>query len=53
VLEGDPGVHRLVVIEFPDVAAARNFYASPDYQTIIPLRTRASDAALMIVEGAD
>jgi uncharacterized protein (DUF1330 family) len=53
VLEGEPGVHRLVVIEFPDVGAAQGFYDSPEYQAIIPLRTGASDAALLVVEGAD
>ena len=53
MLEGDPWAHRMVVIEFPDVAAAQGFYDSPEYQEIIPLRTRASNGALLIVEGAD
>ncbi len=51
VLEGAPDVHRLVIIEFSDLAAARGFYDSPDYQAIIPLRTSTSDGALFIVEG--
>jgi uncharacterized protein (DUF1330 family) len=53
MLEGEPWAHRLVIIEFPDLAAAQRFYDSPEYQEIIPLRTRASDGALLIVEGAD
>jgi uncharacterized protein (DUF1330 family) len=53
MLEGEPWAHRLVIIEFPDLAAAKGFYDSPEYQEIIPLRTRASEAALLIVEGAD
>ena len=53
MLEGEPWAHRLVVIEFPDLAAAKGFYDSPEYQEIIPLRTRASEAALLIVESAD
>lgn len=53
VLEGDPNVHRLVIIQFPDLAAAKGFYNSQEYQDVIPLRTRASDGALLIVEGAD
>jgi len=53
MLEGQPWAHRMVVIEFPDVAAAQGFYDSPEYQEIIPLRTRASEGALLIVEGAD
>ena len=52
-LEGEPWAHRLVVIEFPDLAAAQGFYDSPEYQAIIPLRTRVSEGALLIVEGAD
>jgi uncharacterized protein (DUF1330 family) len=47
--EGQPG--RLVVIEFPDMAAARRFYASPDYQAIIGTRHRAAKSRLVLVEG--
>lgn len=53
MLEGAAWAHRLVIIEFPDLAAAKGFYDSPEYQEIIPLRTRVSDGALLIVEGAD
>ena len=52
-LEGEPSAGRLVIIQFPDVATAKGFYDSPDYQAIIPLRTVASTASLLIVEGAD
>lgn len=52
-LEGEPPAPRLVIIEFPDLAAAKGFYDSPEYQEIIPLRTRASDGVLLIVDGAD
>jgi uncharacterized protein (DUF1330 family) len=38
VLEGEwPGT--VVVIEFPGIDEARDWYASPEYQTILPLRT--------------
>jgi uncharacterized protein (DUF1330 family) len=47
--EGQPG--RLVVIEFPDIAAARRFYASPEYQAIIGIRQRAAQSRLVLVEG--
>src|SRR4051794_20653590 len=53
VLEGEPEVHRLVVIEFPDVDAAKGFYECDEYQQIIPLRTNASEGSLLIVEGAE
>jgi uncharacterized protein (DUF1330 family) len=52
-LEGEPWAHRLVIIHFPDLEAAKAFYDCAEYQEIIPLRTRASDGALLIVEGAD
>jgi uncharacterized protein (DUF1330 family) len=51
VLEGEPEVHRLVIIEFPDREAARGWYESPEYQAILPLRTSTSTGALFIVEG--
>jgi uncharacterized protein (DUF1330 family) len=46
----EPG--RMVVIEFPDVQAARDWYTSPAYQAILPLRTRNCDTKMIIVEGA-
>lgn len=50
--EGAPPAGRVVVIEFPDMAAARRFYDSPDYQAILPLRLAASRGRLYLVEGA-
>jgi uncharacterized protein (DUF1330 family) len=50
-LEGDPPVGRIVVIEFPDLEAARRFYASPEYRAILPLRQAASQGRLYLVEG--
>ena len=51
VLEGAwPG--HLVMIEFPDRAAARAWYRSPAYQAIVQLRTRNSVGACILVDGA-
>ena len=50
-LEGDHEPDRLVVIEFSDMAAARRFYDSPEYQEIIGLRQEASKGRLILVEG--
>jgi uncharacterized protein (DUF1330 family) len=50
-LEGAGRPGRLVVIEFPDTAAARRFYASPEYQAIIGIRQRAATSRLVLVEG--
>ena len=49
--EGTPPAGRVVVIEFPDMAAARRFYDAPDYQAILPLRLAASRGRLYLVEG--
>lgn len=52
VREGDPGIARVVVIEFADMDAARVFYDSPEYQAILPHRTANSTGSLFLVEGA-
>ena len=52
-LEGDPDFSRLVVIEFPDLAAAQGFYDSADYQELIPHRTTNASSMLLIAEGFD
>lgn len=41
----------VVLIRFPDVAAASGWHASEVYQALIPLRTRAVDLALLIYEA--
>lgn len=41
----------LVIIEFPDREAAEQWYASPAYQAILPLRTRNSDSMAALVDG--
>ncbi len=51
LLEGDLEPSRIVVIEFADIAAARRFYGSPDYQAIIGIRQRAANSRLVLVEG--
>jgi uncharacterized protein (DUF1330 family) len=51
VLEGDIAPRRVVVLEFPDAAAIKRWYASPEYQHILELRHRASKGSLFIVEG--
>lgn len=52
MLEGEwPGI-RVVVIEYPSMEAARDFYNSPSYQEIIPLRMGASDGCLALFDAA-
>jgi uncharacterized protein (DUF1330 family) len=42
---------RLVIIRFPDVAAAQAFADDPDYQPLKALRQGAAKCTLAIVEG--
>lgn len=51
VLEGEWPLPRLVIIEFQSKDAARLFYESPEYQKILPLRQRASEGNVVLVEG--
>ena len=34
VVEGDPGLRSIVLMEFPDVASARGWYDAPEYQPL-------------------
>jgi uncharacterized protein (DUF1330 family) len=50
VLEG-PWSADLVIIGFPSLNAARNWYASKAYQEILELRTEHSDAQVLLLQG--
>ena len=50
-IEGS-GPDRHVVIEMPNVATAKAFYASEVYQKILPIALKNSNRDLVIVEGA-
>jgi uncharacterized protein (DUF1330 family) len=51
VLEGEWRPNRVVVVEFPDMAALKAWYRSPEYQPLIALRRRAATDLLIAVEG--
>jgi uncharacterized protein (DUF1330 family) len=51
VREGDWEPGRLVVIEFPDVDAARRWHDSEEYRPLRDVRDRAATARLIITEG--
>ena len=46
-----PRKGSVVVIEFPDRESAHAWYASPEYQAILRLRTDNSDGDAFIVDG--
>ncbi len=51
-LEGDWQPQRLVVLEFPSIEQARDWYASPEYQAILPIRLQhAHSPFLTLIEG--
>jgi uncharacterized protein (DUF1330 family) len=41
----------VVVIRFPDLAAANSWHGSAAYQALIPLRTQAADVVLLSYEA--
>jgi uncharacterized protein (DUF1330 family) len=49
-LEGEAPT-GVVVIAFDSVARAKEWYESPAYRTLIPLRQRASKGRIFLVEG--
>ena len=52
VLEGEWETLRLVVIEFPDVEAARAWWESEEYAPLKAMRRDASDTNIILVAGA-
>jgi len=51
-IEGDPPA-RVVILEFPDRAAALAWRASPAYQAILPIRDATSTSRVYVVDGYD
>ncbi len=49
-VEGDPP-GRIVILEFPDRAAALAWRASAAYQAILPIRDASSTSRVYVVEG--
>lgn len=50
-LEGSWTPSRVVVIEFPDFAAAERFYESADYKPVLDMRLRAGKSKAILVDG--
>lgn len=54
-LEGDIGITRSVIIEFPSHQAARAFYGSEEYAPMLELRSQTTKSKVLLIDalGAD
>lgn len=51
VVEGGPPPKTIIIVEFPSMARAREWYASAEYAEALKLRQTALERRLMFVEG--
>ena len=50
-IEGTPVPKRVVLLEFPDLAAARAWLDSPEYKPLAELRQRTANTDIWVIEG--
>jgi len=50
-LEGGWQPQRVVVLQFPDVARAKEWWASPEYAPAKEIRQKAATTKMLVVEG--
>jgi uncharacterized protein (DUF1330 family) len=50
-IEGTPAGERAVVLEFPDRAAALDWYHSDTYQEVLGMRLAATEGFAILVDG--
>jgi len=53
VMEGDWNPERIVVIEFPSRAKAKEFLQDPEAQTLFQLRHKTTTSKLVLVDGCN
>jgi uncharacterized protein (DUF1330 family) len=51
LLEGATPKPRMVIIGFPSMDAAQNFYDSKEYKSLRAVRHQAADSSVLLVEG--
>ncbi len=51
LIEGDPPPRMIVIVEFPTMARAQEWYRSPEYAEALRVRQTALDRRLIFVEG--
>ncbi len=52
-LEGDWAPERIVVLEFPSLERARQWWASPEYRDAKAIRMRAARTRMIAIEGVE
>lgn len=50
-LEGDWMPQRFVMLEFPTVERAKEWWSSPEYRAIVNIRYRNADSQMIVVQG--
>nr|ART38910.1 H174 [uncultured bacterium] len=50
-LEGAPETARVIIVEFPSLAAAQAFYDSEVYRAAMPFRQGVADVQMVVVDG--
>lgn len=50
-LEGDWQPNRMVLLEFPTVERAKEWWNSPEYSKAKAIRQRAADTKMIVLEG--
>jgi uncharacterized protein (DUF1330 family) len=51
LIEGTPVPKRVVLLEFPDLEAARAWLDSPEYKPLAELRQRTAKTDIWVIEG--
>jgi len=51
VVEGEPGLNRVVILQFDSMAALEKFYHSSDYAPLITLRRSCTVSNAAMIEG--
>ncbi len=50
-LEGDWKPERFVILEFPNVERAREWWSSPEYRAIVDIRYRNAVSQMILAQG--
>jgi uncharacterized protein (DUF1330 family) len=53
LIEGGPALKTLIIVEFPSMVRAREWYASVEYAEALKVRQTALERRLVFVEGVD